>query len=510
MKRFARLRPRVGPVTQIALGLAMMACVLVLVANAAFGVFGDGENEGARARRIVAETLATQGAVLIQRGDTAALRELMTSIATRDPRIGSIAFRRAGGVAVAQIGDPARWWSANASDDGSTRDRLRVPLFSTAGHWGDLEIGYRHAEGGRLMRWITEPIVLLIGFVFVGGALGFGLFMRRVLQHLDPSSAIPERVRTAFDTLVEGIAILDGEGRIVVANQALRRLRADVEVADGVALSSLGWRRAESGADDAHPWDRAMRESRVVGGVSMRLGIGDGAREVVVSCSPIRDGRDAVRGCMVSFSDVTEVSRANAQLRLAMADLERSRLEVEATNRALQRAATRDPLTDLLNRRAFAELGEPIHRRARGGHGEPVTALLLDIDHFKSINDRFGHAVGDKVICAVAATLRDGVRPQDVVSRHGGEEFAVLLPGSDAEHASVIAERLRIQVETRCEAAFGAVHAGLRVTVSIGVGDTVIGGATLDALLDEADSALYRAKRGGRNRVCVHDPALAA
>jgi diguanylate cyclase (GGDEF)-like protein len=241
----------------------------------------------------------------------------------------------------------------------------------------------------------------------------------------------------------------------------------------------------------------------------MRVGEGDEARDVLVTCSPIRDGRGDVRGCLVSFADVTEVGRANTRLRGALSELERSRAEIEAKNLALQRAATRDPLTDCLNRRAFADMGEPLLSRALGPHGRPVTALLLDIDHFKSVNDRFGHAVGDRVIRTVSATLREEMRPGDLVARHGGEEFAVLMPDCVLGDAEVVADRVRRRIAERCLEHLSDLPA-LQVTVSVGISDSTLGALTLDGLLDQADTALYRAKRSGRNRVRVHDPAAAA
>ena len=506
-------RPRLGPVTQIALALAVLTCVLVLVAHAVFRVFGDGRNPQDDARRLVAEGLAVQVAQAVHRDDLGEVRALLEAVAGRDPQIGSIVLRRAQGTPIARVGDPARWGGEVDPEGRSTRDRLKVPLFSGTQHWGELEVAYRHDDPGSWPRWMRDPLVPMLGFVFVAGAIGFGLFMRRVLQHLDPSSAIPDRVRTAFDSLFEGIVILDAQGRIVLANQAFRHLRADADVRDGRSLADLGgWQRAEDAASDADvlPWVRATREARTLAGVPMRVGQGAAAREVVVTCSPIRDGREAVRGCMVSFADVTEVARANARLRSALSDLERSQAQVQATNRALHRAATRDPLTDCLNRRAFAECAGPILQASRVPGGPPAAALLLDIDHFKSVNDRFGHAVGDQVIRAVGATLVAGLRGQDLVSRHGGEEFAVMLPGCDTQAAASIADTLRRRIAEHCRQTLGERLPQLSVTVSIGVSDTRIGGHTLDALLDEADAALYRAKRAGRNRVVVHDPASAA
>ena len=257
LKRFP-----IGPVAQISLALALMACVLVFVGLAGLRVLGDGEDEVERGRRLVAESLALQGASLMSRGDIDGLRTLMKAIADRDPRIGSIAVRRANGQQVALVGDPARVVPPAAGGVAvSSRDHVRVPLFAGPEHWGDVEIAYGSGASGVLARWLEDPLMPMLGFVFVAGSIGFGLFMRRVLQHLDPSSAIPERVRNAFDTLIEGIVIVDGAGRIVLANQAFQALRGDAEVRDGVLLTSLGWRRTDVVADDAiAPWARAMNE----------------------------------------------------------------------------------------------------------------------------------------------------------------------------------------------------------------------------------------------------------
>jgi diguanylate cyclase (GGDEF)-like protein len=502
-------RLRIGPIAQIAMALALMACMLVLVASALLKVFGGGDDadERSRARRALAESIALYGAGLVQRGEVDALQTLLRDVVGREPRIESIVLRSASGGTVAQAGDAARAARPGAAAGGDDRgDRIKVPLFAAKVHWGDLEIVYRDVRTGLLPGWLGDPTLMTALFVFVAGSLGFGLFMRRVLQHLDPAAAVPERVRVAFDTLVEGITILDAEGRIMLTNQAFRSLRADVEIREGRALSALGWQLSDPESDPLHPWSRAMNASQVVTSVGMRVGDGDEARDLLVTCSPIRDGRGEVRGCLVSFADVTEVGRANTRLRGALSELERSRAEIEAKNLALQRAATRDPLTDCLNRRAFAEMGEPLLARALGPQGRPVAALLLDIDYFKSVNDRFGHAVGDRVIRTVAATLREEMRPADLVARQGGEEFAVLMPETGAGDAADVSERVRRRIAERCLEHLSDLPA-LQVTVSVGVSDSTLGASTLDGLLDQADTALYRAKRGGRNRIRIHDPA---
>lgn len=166
---------------------------------------------------------------------------------------------------------------------------------------------------------------------------------------------------------------------------------------------------------------------------------------------------------------------------------------LEAT---LVRQATEDPLTGVANRRALWEKAERLIGRA-APRGAPLAVLMVDIDHFKSVNDRWGHGMGDRLLKAVAGALTDSVRTGDMVARVGGEEFAVLLPDADAATAAAVAERVRAAVALlQVEGDEGA----LSCTVSIGHA-TLAPGLPWERLIKAADEALYCAKRGGRNRV---------
>lgn len=171
---------------------------------------------------------------------------------------------------------------------------------------------------------------------------------------------------------------------------------------------------------------------------------------------------------------------------------ERKRVEAE-----LRRMATTDPLTGLWNRRRFLELAEGELSRLRR-YARPVSVLMLDIDHFKSINDTHGHAAGDEALCRLADLCRAALRDTDHLGRLGGEEFAIVLPETGLIEAVEVAERLRLSL--------GAMpvpvgDATLRMTVSIGVAACRDGDTTIDRALGRADRALYAAKGGGRNRV---------
>ena len=161
----------------------------------------------------------------------------------------------------------------------------------------------------------------------------------------------------------------------------------------------------------------------------------------------------------------------------------------------------KDPLTGLYNRRYFdAELEAEIDRVARSG--EAALLLMLDIDHFKSVNDTYGHNAGDQVLQAVAKTLQSCVRPMDTLARYGGEEFAVVLPACQPAFGEVVAERIRRAVESTAIQISPSVD--LRVTISIG-GAFALQWIRSTTLLwtDRADQQLYIAKSGGRNRLCL-------
>lgn len=150
-----------------------------------------------------------------------------------------------------------------------------------------------------------------------------------------------------------------------------------------------------------------------------------------------------------------------------------------------------DPLTSVGNRRALSRtLAEQLQM------GQEVSVLCVDIDHFKKINDTHGHEMGDRVLQQLALRLANSIRGPDLVARTGGEEFIVVLPGTRADEAAVIAERIRLAVADEPMVAGDLV---LAVTISIGVA----AGVPQDALLARADEALYQAKHGGRNRVAV-------
>ena len=176
--------------------------------------------------------------------------------------------------------------------------------------------------------------------------------------------------------------------------------------------------------------------------------------------------------------------------------------ELKTAETKLVEMATQDFLTGLLNRReTFRRLDEELQRSRRLAF--PFSVLLLDLDHFKQVNDIHGQSAGDLVLQTVASVLRRGVRPYDLCCRHGGEEFLVVLPETALTGAAGIAERLRSDIEQQVISLPDGQT--LQVTASIGAA-ALAGDETIDQLIIRADEAMYQAKQGGRNRVCLAGP----
>lgn len=493
-----------SPIARICLGLVALLLTILILANAITDPLGQMRESTYKQRLALLENLAVQYSALADAGQLDTLRTSINSLVDRNRELVlSAALRLDDGTLLATSADHAARW-VKPPGTRSTLAHAQVPIFKGNNHWATLEVSF--AEASKRPIWITLWNGGEFRFLLIVIAASFALFffyMRRTLQYLDPSAVIPDRVKMAFDVVPAGIMLLDNRGRIVLVNEHFREsIAADGGSMIGRTPAALPWNR-ESGAPD-FPWVHTLRSGIAQNDVRMSLIRPQAAPlHLVVSTSPIAEEKGKVRGVLVAFDDVTELDRANDQLRNAVRELEASHAEIETKNAELVRLATRDPLTDCLNRRAFFERLEPIFVKARA-EGRQLCCIMSDIDHFKRFNDQYGHAVGDQVIQIVARVLGNSLRADDLLCRYGGEEFCTILPDIDIEQAVVIAERIRQRIATSGGESLRTTER-LTVTSSFGVSAIVLGAQDPAEIIDQADAALYASKQNGRNRVTRFD-----
>jgi diguanylate cyclase (GGDEF)-like protein len=222
-----------------------------------------------------------------------------------------------------------------------------------------------------------------------------------------------------------------------------------------------------------------------------------GAAPGASTCRPLLVGGEVI-GSVLAMQEERADAADEAVLRRAVSQSAPTLANLR--NLALAEfRANNDALTGLPNKRATDDTLKRMVAQANRS-ANPLTALMLDLDHFKQINDRYGHGKGDEVLASVGATIQACLRESDFAGRFGGEEFLVLLPDTTAEGALNVAERLRAAIE---QTKVNGVERD--ITASLGIADLLAQAGSAEGLIHEADRALYAAKAGGRNRVVVSD-----
>ncbi|NSL54494.1 sensor domain-containing diguanylate cyclase [Uliginosibacterium aquaticum] len=500
-----------GPTARISLGLLSLAVTLLLALDLLLGVFPDPARQAAQARRQFAENIAIQVASLLMHDERERISQILPELLRRDPALQSIGVRTADSrLLVATPQHELLWVQGDAQETGRSRFAVSIGSASRGedAHWGQVEVAFTPLDKG-LFAFFTPAIKLILLFSLAGSVIYY-FYLRRTLIHLDPSAAVPERVQMAFDAMSEAVVVLDAKQRIVMANSSFEKLLPDdTTLVTGRCLESFPWLRMGLEHIDAiPPWEDCFRSKTRSETAIFEATDGDGkVHRLVVNASPVLDAKNAVRGCMVSFNDVTELDEANRQLVALMADLSESKEQLEVQNRELYRLANVDPMTGARNRRSFFPEFERLFAEARE-RDLPLAFIMADIDKFKSVNDNYGHAIGDKVIQKFASILLASARDTDIVCRYGGEEFCVALPGADAEQAWQVAERIRERVKAEVGSSLPLDPQPV-ITSSFGVASIISGAESAEQLADFADQALYHSKHNGRNRCTTYTVGMA-
>lgn len=314
----------------------------------------------------------------------------------------------------------------------------------------------------------------------------------------------PEFAQVVLDSLTAHIAVLDAEGVIIGVNEPWRRFAEDNQ---GEIRQHYVGRNYLQVCENAQVCGDDVSAPALLEGLRAVLSQTRDHFELEYPCHApglerwfiariTRCTQGGASRVVVSHEDIT----ARKQAELALARTER---ELQEALQREQAAARSDELTGLCNRRHFLSLAEPLFQAA-DRYQQPLSLVMMDVDHFKRVNDRHGHPTGDRALQAIAQCAATRLRSADLLARYGGEEFILLLPGTDAAQAMTVAEAIRTAVAER---ALAGDRGRVALSVSAGIAERQARGDTLMAMIRRADEALYAAKAAGRNRCQVFEPA---
>ena len=315
--------------TYISLGLVSLVSSTLLAASF-FGLLPDRIGAVREGRIALAESIAAAGTAILSSPDARRLEEVVRFVQKRNASVLSIGLRAQDGKLVLVAGDHARHWLA-MENPAAGDSQILVHLFSGTQPWGDLELRFEPIIAPGLAGILHTPLIPLLAFCAMLCFLGFQVYLNRVLRHLDPSQAIPGRVRSALDSLTEGLLVIDHSQSVVLANEAfVKLLGKSNEQLMGTSVSSIAWldQAGQPLAPSVFPWSAALSDGVVQRDRQLRLRDSAGReRSFVVNCSPVLRTGGKAGGVLISLEDITLLQESKVELRQA-------KEEAEAANRA--------------------------------------------------------------------------------------------------------------------------------------------------------------------------------
>ncbi len=343
-------------------------------------------------------------------------------------------------------------------------------------------VGIYRGQTATILAAVIVPWIVNIGSVSTGGllpnadvtpfiftvtalAISLSIWGYRLLD------IMPIAHNVLIENMNDGVVVLDTQNRIVDMNPAA------LGIFGGSASKSIGHyaREVFSRWEAIQP---ILEEERQTG-----VGMSVGRKYLDLQVTPLKNRREQLVGRLMVWRDITALKTAQDEL---------------------EKLASLDGLTGVYNRRTFMEKATVEVVRASRLR-KPLSILLMDIDHFKDVNDNYGHSAGDQVLMNFAKVCIEGIRGYDIFARMGGEEFALLIPDTDAQEALWVAERLRNSVATQSAMVGGR---PVFITISIGIAELMSDDEGVDGIINRADKALYSSKNSGRNHSQVWQAAM--
>jgi PAS domain S-box-containing protein len=454
---YRRWRAQLSSRFLLATGLSSIVTCALLVADMA-GLIPDRIQAQREGRIALAESVGLTSALLTARGDSEGLARYLSNVASRNPQVTAVRVRSMDGSFSAQAGQIDAKEAANLST-GSTDTRLVIPVSGADGVWGAAEL--RFVPLSKLAEWApwlpaVAPMAVFLTLFCTGV---FYLYLRRMLRHLDPSNAIPARVRTAFDTLAEGVLVLDPQGDIVLANKAFAHMVGqDADGLIGSSAAALPWMQRSEASATGHvlPWVAALGDGQLHSGDVLMLLDGSGERRTfMINSSPIPGAGDKPAGVLVSLDDVTELEHKELELRLA-------RDSAQAANRAKSDFLAnmsheiRTPMNAILGFTELLRRGVGSANTSGENNGAQDRQKYLNIIHgsgkhlLELINDildlskvEAGHLEVESVKCEVHQVVLDVARIMNVKADEKGIALRVVFDSALPAHIHSDPSRLR-------------------------------------------------------------------
>jgi PAS domain S-box-containing protein len=442
-----RFLKRLSSRFHLALGMSALVVSLLLCAMFA-GLLPDRAAALRAGRTVLAETVGVSAAAMAHEDEAGRLQQVLDFVVSRNPELLSIGLRQSDGQLAVQAGRVEHQF-ADAPPGRSTETHVRVPLLRAGELWGHAELRFTPIEGTAvtdLHRGSPALLVLAMGLTCFGV---FYLYLRRMLRHLDPSRVIPGRVRTAFDTLAEGVLVLDAEFRVVLANQAFVQVAGRTpEAWVGMAVADLGWILPEGVTPDQLPWQAVPTPDQAHHKLRLYLTDQAGVRRSFMvngSAVPGADGKPA--GMLVSLDDVTALEQKELQLRQA-------RDEAEAANRAKSDFLAnmsheiRTPMNAILGfaellRRGWQHNGarHPAPSRHHPGQRRHLLSLINDILDLSKVEA--GRLDVETVDCAVHTVVHEVLDIMRVRAEQTGVKLQLEFP--QAMPATLLTDPARLR-----------------------------------------------------------------